>query len=202
MDYGFHAPTMSFPVAGTLMVEPTESESKAELDRFVDAMLAIRDEIAKVESGVWPARRQPAEGRAAHRRRAAQDRLAARLHARAGGLSGAGPAPQQVLAAGGPRRQRLRRPQPVVLVPAAQRLQLTADDSTPWPSASSTCSRSASGRRQLAHGRADARGARFCSRWLDEPGVLDRVSRVRCELFGSLALTGRATAATRRCCSA
>jgi glycine cleavage system protein P-like pyridoxal-binding family len=47
MDYGFHAPTMSFPVPGTLMVEPTESESKAELDRFVEAMLAIRAEIAK-----------------------------------------------------------------------------------------------------------------------------------------------------------
>jgi glycine dehydrogenase len=51
MDYGFHAPTMSFPVAGTLMVEPTESESKAELDRFVDAMVAIRAEIAAVEAG-------------------------------------------------------------------------------------------------------------------------------------------------------
>ncbi|MDQ6917639.1 MAG: aminomethyl-transferring glycine dehydrogenase [Pseudomonadota bacterium] len=51
MDYGFHAPTMSFPVAGTLMIEPTESESKAELDRFVDAMLAIREEIRAVEEG-------------------------------------------------------------------------------------------------------------------------------------------------------
>jgi glycine dehydrogenase len=51
MDYGFHAPTMSFPVAGTLMVEPTESESKAELDRFVDAMTAIRAEIRAVEDG-------------------------------------------------------------------------------------------------------------------------------------------------------
>jgi glycine dehydrogenase len=51
IDFGFHAPTMSFPVAGTLMVEPTESESLAELDRFVDAMLAIRDEIAAIESG-------------------------------------------------------------------------------------------------------------------------------------------------------
>ena len=54
IDYGFHAPTLSFPVAGTLMVEPTESESKAELDRFCDAMLAIRAEIAQVESGAWP----------------------------------------------------------------------------------------------------------------------------------------------------
>ncbi|MCC6167079.1 MAG: aminomethyl-transferring glycine dehydrogenase [Caldilineaceae bacterium] len=51
MDYGFHAPTMSFPVPGTLMIEPTESESKAELDRFCDAMIAIREEIAAVERG-------------------------------------------------------------------------------------------------------------------------------------------------------
>jgi glycine dehydrogenase len=51
IDYGFHAPTMSFPVAGTLMIEPTESESKAELDRFVDAMIAIREEIRAIEAG-------------------------------------------------------------------------------------------------------------------------------------------------------
>jgi glycine dehydrogenase len=51
IDYGFHAPTMSFPVPGTLMVEPTESESKAELDRFCDAMIAIREEIRAVEEG-------------------------------------------------------------------------------------------------------------------------------------------------------
>ncbi|MCK6613073.1 MAG: aminomethyl-transferring glycine dehydrogenase [Ignavibacteriaceae bacterium] len=51
MDYGFHAPTVSFPVAGTLMVEPTESESKAELDRFCDAMISIRQEIAEIETG-------------------------------------------------------------------------------------------------------------------------------------------------------
>lgn len=54
IDYGFHAPTMSFPVAGTLMVEPTESESKVELDRFVDALLAIRSEIDRVAQGEWP----------------------------------------------------------------------------------------------------------------------------------------------------
>ncbi len=53
MDYGFHAPTVSFPVAGTLMVEPTESESKAELDRFCDAMISIRQEIAEIETGVF-----------------------------------------------------------------------------------------------------------------------------------------------------
>jgi glycine dehydrogenase len=51
MDYGFHAPTVSFPVAGTLMVEPTESEAKAELDRFCDAMIAIRREIQDVIDG-------------------------------------------------------------------------------------------------------------------------------------------------------
>jgi glycine dehydrogenase len=54
IDYGFHAPTLSFPVAGTLMVEPTESEPMVELDRFCDAMIAIREEIARVESGQWP----------------------------------------------------------------------------------------------------------------------------------------------------
>jgi len=54
IDYGFHAPTMSFPVAGTLMVEPTESESKVELDRFINAMLAIRSEIDRVAQGEWP----------------------------------------------------------------------------------------------------------------------------------------------------
>ena len=51
MDYGFHAPTMSWPVAGTLMIEPTESETKAELDRYCDALIAIRQEIAEIESG-------------------------------------------------------------------------------------------------------------------------------------------------------
>ncbi|CDF81736.1 Glycine dehydrogenase [decarboxylating] 2 [Pseudomonas knackmussii B13] len=59
MDYGFHAPTMSFPVPGTLMVEPTESESKHELDRFIEAMLSIRAEIGKVENGEWPAEDNP-----------------------------------------------------------------------------------------------------------------------------------------------
>jgi glycine dehydrogenase len=59
IDYGFHAPTMSFPVPGTLMVEPTESESLAELDRCVDAMLAIRAEIAEVRAGRWPADDNP-----------------------------------------------------------------------------------------------------------------------------------------------
>jgi len=62
IDYGFHAPTMSFPVAGTLMVEPTESEDLAELDRFCDAMIAIRGEIAKVAAGEWAADDSPLRG--------------------------------------------------------------------------------------------------------------------------------------------
>ena len=59
IDFGFHAPTMSFPVAGTLMVEPTESESKVEIDRFVDALLAIRAEIDRVAKGEWPLEDNP-----------------------------------------------------------------------------------------------------------------------------------------------
>ena len=59
MDYGFHAPTLSFPVAGTLMVEPTESEDLKEIDRFINAMIAIRQEIAQVEAGAWPQDNNP-----------------------------------------------------------------------------------------------------------------------------------------------
>jgi glycine dehydrogenase len=59
MDYGFHAPTLSFPVAGTLMVEPTESEDLKEIDRFINAMISIRKEIAQIESGAWPQDNNP-----------------------------------------------------------------------------------------------------------------------------------------------
>jgi glycine dehydrogenase len=62
IDYGFHAPTMSFPVAGTLMVEPTESEDLAEIDRFCEAMLAIRAEIDQVERGEWSVEKSPLRG--------------------------------------------------------------------------------------------------------------------------------------------
>ncbi|MFI9463149.1 aminomethyl-transferring glycine dehydrogenase [Streptomyces xiamenensis] len=62
IDYGFHAPTMSFPVAGTLMIEPTESENLAELDRFCDAMIAIRAEIDRVGAGEWPKDDNPLAG--------------------------------------------------------------------------------------------------------------------------------------------
>jgi glycine dehydrogenase len=59
IDYGFHAPTMSFPVPGTLMIEPTESEDLAELDRFCEAMIEIRAEVDRVGSGEWPAEDNP-----------------------------------------------------------------------------------------------------------------------------------------------
>jgi glycine dehydrogenase len=59
MDYGFHAPTISFPVPGTIMIEPTESEAKAELDRFCDALLAIHGEMERVASGEWPRENNP-----------------------------------------------------------------------------------------------------------------------------------------------
>ena len=118
IDYGFHAPTLSFPVAGTLMVEPTESEPLVELDRFCDAMIAIREEIARVERGEWPRDDNPLK-HAPHTAASLTARLAARLHARAGRLSAARPEAPEVLVAGGPRRQRARRSQPV--------LQLRAD---------------------------------------------------------------------------
>ena len=69
MDYGFHAPTMSWPVAGTMMIEPTESESKAELDRFCDAMIAIRAEIAAIAGGALDREDNPLK-RAPHTARA------------------------------------------------------------------------------------------------------------------------------------
>ena len=62
VDYGFHAPTLSFPVAGTLMVEPTESEALVEIDRFCDAMIAIRNEIRRIEEGAWPQDGNPLKG--------------------------------------------------------------------------------------------------------------------------------------------
>jgi glycine dehydrogenase len=62
VDYGFHSPTMSFPVAGTLMVEPTESEDLGEIDRFVEAMIAIRAEIEQVAAGEWTPETSPLRG--------------------------------------------------------------------------------------------------------------------------------------------
>jgi glycine dehydrogenase len=68
MDYGFHAPTMSWPVPGTIMVEPTESETLEELDRFCDALISIRAEIQQVEMGLMDARTIPSATRHTRRR--------------------------------------------------------------------------------------------------------------------------------------
>ena len=121
IDYGFHAPTMSWPVPETLMIEPTESESQRELDRFCDALIAIRGEIEAIEQGRADAKRQPVAQRAPHRGRAGR-RLAAPLFPRGRAVPGARAARGQVLAAGRPGRQRLWRPPPGLHLPAARGL--------------------------------------------------------------------------------
>jgi hypothetical protein len=123
IDYGFHAPTLSFPVAGTLMVEPTESETLDELDRFIGAMIAIREEIRRVEKGEWPQDDNPLK-HAPHTAQAlvadewkhpySRQVAAATLSARA---------TRQVLGTRGPAGQRLRRPQPVLQLRAGERLR-------------------------------------------------------------------------------
>ena len=118
MDYGFHAPTLSFPVAGTLMIEPTESESKAELDRFCDAMIAIREEIREIEEG-----RADRENNLLKNAPHTLEQVIAddwdRPYPRE---RAAFPSPRraraQVLAHRRPHRQRLRRPQPGLRLPA------------------------------------------------------------------------------------
>jgi glycine dehydrogenase len=89
IDYGFHAPTMSFPVPGTLMIEPTESESRAELDRFCDAMIAIRREIAEIEQGRWKVEASPLR-HAPHTVHDIADDAWARAYSRAEGCFPAG----------------------------------------------------------------------------------------------------------------
>ena len=111
IDYGFHPPTVSFPVAGTLMIEPTESESKEELDRFCDALIAIREEIREIEEGRADREQQPADQRAAHPGAGHRRRLGPAVSARAGGLSVALGARAQGVAHGGPDRQRVRGPE-------------------------------------------------------------------------------------------
>ena len=118
IDYGFHAPTMSFPVAGTLMVEPTESEDRYELDRFCDAMIAIRGEIAEVEAGEVPLADSMLRN-APHTASGPGRQVGLPLRPVRGGLPCGGPRPGQVLAAGEPDRRRLRRPPPGLLLPAA-----------------------------------------------------------------------------------
>ena len=125
MDYGFHAPTVSFPVAGTLMVEPTESEDKGELDRFCDAMIQIRREIDAVVTGKAN-RTDNVLKNAPH---TAESIASADWSHLLPGRSRV-PAPiragEQVLAERRPHRQSLRRPQPLLLVPAGRSLRLTA----------------------------------------------------------------------------
>ena len=118
MDYGFHAPTISFPVAGTVMVEPTESENKAELDRFCDAMIAIREEIAAIEKGKLDRQEQPAQKRASHGRAGRAHRMASPVPARAGRVPGAVGEGSQVLARGRTHQQRARRSPARVRLPA------------------------------------------------------------------------------------
>ena len=123
MDYGFHAPTMSLPVAGTLMVEPTESESQAELDRFVDAMISIREEIAQVERG----ERDREDNVLKNAPHTAQMLLAEEwLHDHRASRPPTWwlAARRQVLAARGSRRQRLWRPQSGLRLPAGRSLRL------------------------------------------------------------------------------
>ena len=128
IDYGFHAPTMSFPVAGTLMVEPTESEDLGEIDRFCDAMIAIKAEIDRVGAGEWSRRGLAAAQRAAHRRARSSTSGSAPTTA-SSGVFPAGLGPRQVLAAGRPHRPGLRRPQPGLLLPAARGVRTT----DAWP---------------------------------------------------------------------
>jgi glycine cleavage system protein P-like pyridoxal-binding family len=187
IDYGFHAPTLSFPVAGTLMVEPTESEPRIELDRFCDAMIAIRGEIAKVERGEWPQGRQPAEERAAHRRSAAEGRLAAPLQPRAGSLPGARPAAAQVLG----RRWAASTTSGATATSAAvaRRCRLTPDAEAMaisvfdlfkigiGPSSSHTVG--------------PMRAARLFALRLQHDGLLPRVQRIKADLYGSLGATGK-----------
>jgi glycine dehydrogenase len=93
IDYGFHAPTLSFPVPNTLMVEPTESETLFELDRFIDAMIAIREEIRQMETGAWPQDNNPLKNAPAHGREPAGRRVEPPLHPRGRRLPRGRPAP-------------------------------------------------------------------------------------------------------------
>jgi glycine dehydrogenase len=116
VDNGFHAPTMSWPVAGTLMIEPTESETKAELDRFCDAMLAIREEIRAIEEGRIDRDNNPLK----HAPHTVEDLVGDwdRPYTREQGCFPGRLPGRQVLAAGEPRGQRLRRPEPRLHLPA------------------------------------------------------------------------------------
>ena len=123
IDYGFHAPTMSFPVAGTLMVEPTESESKMEIDRFCDAMIAMRNEIRAIEEGQHTIAESPLRF-APHTVFDLTDDVWDRVYTRAQGCFPPTSRRQdKYWAAGQPHRQRLRRPQPLLLLPTHSRIR-------------------------------------------------------------------------------
>ena len=120
VDHGFHAPTMSFPVAGTLMIEPTESEDLAELDRFCDAMIDIKREIDEVAAGTWPVADSPLRG-APHTAQALLGEWDHPYTPRAGCLPGQRAPGDEVLAAGAAHRRRPRRPQPRLLAAPRRR---------------------------------------------------------------------------------
>ncbi len=125
VDYGFHAPTMSFPVAGTLMVEPTESEDLAEIDRFCDAMIAIRGEISRVESGDWSPEESPLR-HAPHTARALVGEWD-RAYSREVGVFPQGVDPDKYWPPVAPHRPGLRRPQPGLRLPAAGGVRRVSD---------------------------------------------------------------------------
>ena len=160
IDYGFHAPTMSFPVAGTLMIEPTESESLAELDRFCDAMIAIRAEIAQVADGGYDPEDNPLRN-APH---TAEMLIAGEWKhpytPGGGGLPGRGGPPGQVLAPGPPHRPGLRRPQPHVRLPAPRSLRQLAVRHASAPATGWRSGRASSGRTAGPSGSAACRRCR------------------------------------------
>ncbi len=118
MDYGLHAPTVSFPVPGTLMIEPTESEPKAELDRFIDAMVSIRAEIDDVEQGRIDRADNPLKNAPHTAAMIAADAWTHPYSRRQAAFPAGVDARAQGVAGGGPHRQRVRRPQPGVHLPA------------------------------------------------------------------------------------
>ena len=117
-DYGFHAPTMSFPVPGTLMIEPTESEPKDEIDRFCDAMIAIRAEIAAVASGRWDRTDNPLKEAPHTAALVMAELVGAGVFAGGGGVPAALRGGGEILAAGGAGGQCVRGPEPGVFLRA------------------------------------------------------------------------------------
>ena len=124
MDYGFHAPTISFPVAGTMMVEPTESESKAELDRFCDAMIAIREEIRGDREGKVRSAEQRPQKRAPHGRTSHSHRMDTAVSARTSRVPRPVGEAEQILAVGRAHQQRARRSPARLRLPLDRRVRI------------------------------------------------------------------------------